>query len=102
MLTLIFLPFILMVKLIVLPWKILGKMMRSSWFWGLAFFFGFMSMLGGLITGLAGLIKGLLPIGLVVAGIALILAANKQEPEASKEAFDSFYASRPQQHSSQE
>ena len=94
MLALILLPITLMVKLIVLPWKILGGLMRSSWFWGIAF-------LCGIISGLFGLIRGLLPVALVVAGIALIVSANKKEPEAAKEAFDSYYTARQEQSGSQ-
>lgn len=101
MLSLILLPITLMIELIILPWKILGRLMRSSWFWGIAFLCGMLSLLGGVISGLFGLIRGLLPIILIVAGIMLIFSANHQEPEASKEAFDSFYAARRQQGSSQ-
>ena len=101
MLSLILLPITLMIELIVLPWKILGHLMRSSWFWGIAFLCGLFSLLGGIISGLFGLVRGILPIALVVAGIALIISANKKEPEAAKEAFDSFYTARQEQNSSQ-
>jgi hypothetical protein len=92
MFALISLIFVLVFQAMILPFRILGNLMRSSWFWGLVCLFGVLSLLGGIISGLIGLIKGVFPLLLVAAGIALIVYSNKKEPEAKEEAFDSFYA----------
>lgn len=94
MLTLFAMMMTLAVEVFLLPWKILAALFRTRVWLGMVVLFGAVSLLGGLVSVAAGLIKGLFPWLLIAAGIGLVVWANKKEPEAKEEAFESFYARR--------
>ena len=92
LLGIILLPLTIALKLFLLPWKILVGLFRSGAWLGFMVIAGLFGIVGGIVSILAGLLKGLLPVILIVAGIALIYAANRKDPKPSEEAFESFYA----------